>query len=1306
MTDYCSKEMHVIKRSGNKEAVAFDKILNRVKILGGDNLKVNYSALVIKVIDQLHDNISTSKIDELTAEQAASLATKHPDYGKLASALVVSNLQKNTTSSFSEAMNALYKYIDDQNNTHLLSDEFINVVNENKDCFDNLVDHNRDYLIDYFGFKTLERAYLMHINKKIIERPQYMWMRVAVSLHLDDLVKVKETYDLISQKYFTHATPTLFNAGTPRPQLSSCFLIAMESDSVDGIYNTLKECANISKWAGGIGLHIHNIRGTGSHIRGTNGTSNGIIPMLGVFNKTARYIDQCVSPETYIYTKNGSIQIQNIKNSDYIYNSKGLIEKIDNILEHPYDGEIYNIETMHSINKLEITPEHPVLVMVDQYKGTNFNIITKRIEAYEKNKNIMDIFENNAENENEIFQWKEAKNLTYDDMPVFVIPTYSEDNNKLSWKDCYMYGIILGDGCLSNKYTNGYISMHTINKREILEFCKSYFDEKYVEYKIQTEGNVTRLRWNKTINLPFRYSDIYDNNQEKHICSEWLNLPIEKAKYIVKGLIDTDGCKNKEVVFDSTSYNLIENMRFLLLKMGIPTSGYKRDRIGEKHTTERGIIENKKISYCLRIPQTKELCELLGIEYTSKFFKFLRYKNLLFTRIKSITKSHYEGTLYDLQLKETHNYMIHNGIIHNGGGKRAGSFAIYIEPHHPDIEEFLDLKKNHGDEELRARDLFYALWISDLFMERVQANAKWSLFCPDQTPGLSDCYGHAYKDLYLEYEEAGRYVKQIEARDLWIKILDSQMETGTPYMLYKDAVNYKSNQKNLGTIKSSNLCVEIAEFSSPDETAVCNLASIGLTKFVKETENPFSNVKVYSKKNCNWCLLLKALLRKRNIDFEEIVLESDEEIKEFKETYNVTTVPQLIDNGELIGGYNTIEEKLRYTFDYEKLHKITKVIANNLNKIIDINYYPTPKTKRSNLNHRPIGIGVQGLADVFILMDTPFDSEEAKVININIFKTIYHAALEKSLELSQDRIADIKYLRDEYKTNWDFADESDICTEYVIFNNTEASSVEAQNTDERIKQALKHIKPIRKEIEYFTHDKSGHKSTAGAYQSFDGSPASKGLLQYDFWKVDPNKDSDLKYDWNKLKTNICKYGIRNSLLVAPMPTASTSQILGNNECFEPITSNIYSRRTLAGEFVVANKYLIEDLLHLDMWNETIKNNIIQNKGSIQYIDIIPQRIKDKYKIVWEIPIKHLINLSKDRGAYICQSQSLNLWVEEPNAKTLTNMHFYSWKQGLKTGIYYLRRKPRHQPQQFTIEPEKKVNLIVSEEEEGCTMCSG
>lgn len=927
------KEMHVIKRSGETETVSFDKILNRVKKIGNEfNLKINYSGLVIKVIDQLHDNISTSKIDELTAEQAASLSTKHPDYGTLASALVVSNLQKNTTDKFSEAMNKLFNFKDVNNSeVPLLSKTFISVVNKNTEFFNSLVDHKRDYLIDYFGFKTLERAYLMHINKIIIERPQYMWLRVAICLHKNDLEKVKTTYDLMSQKYFTHATPTLFNAGTPRPQLSSCFLIAMESDSVDGIFNTLKECANISKWAGGIGLHIHNVRGTGSHIRGTNGTSNGIIPMLGVFNKTARYIDQ-------------------------------------------------------------------------------------------------------------------------------------------------------------------------------------------------------------------------------------------------------------------------------------------------------------------------------------------------------------------------------------GGGKRAGSFAIYIEPHHPDIEDFLDLKKNHGDEELRARDLFYALWISDLFMERVHTNSKWSLFCPDRSPGLDDCYGEEYKKLYLDYESKNLYVKQINARDLWIKVLDSQMETGTPYMLYKDSVNYKSNQKNLGVIKSSNLCTEITEFSNKDETAVCNLASIGLSKFIKETPNPFTDVTVYSKNDCNWCVLMKALLKKRGIDYNEIVLSTDEEFSEFKEKNSVQTLPQLFDNGVLIGGYNKVEDILRHKFDYEKLHSVTKIVTENLDKIIDINFYPTEKTKRSNLNHRPIGIGVQGLADVFVLLDLPFESDEAKKININIFKTIYHAALEQSNQIAIDRMTDIEYLIDEYSLgNWTFKTENDICTEYNIYNVTDASITNAINNDNKIDRLLNKYTPIRKEIE----NTWGHKNLCGSYSSFEGSPAHNGILQFDMWDRNPDTDSDINYDWNTLKQSIKEYGLRNSLLVAPMPTASTSQILGNNECFEPFTSNIYSRRTLAGEFIIVNKYLINDLINLGMWDDTIKNNIIQNKGSIQYIDTIPKRLKEKYKIVWEIPMKNLIDMSRDRGAYICQSQSLNLWMEDPTAKTLTNMHFYSWRQGLKTGIYYLRRKPRHQPQQFTIEPEsKKSKKDVECDENGCTMCSG
>lgn len=927
-----TKDMIVIKRSGRREAVSFDKILTRVKKIGEEfNLKLNYTSLVIKVIDQLHDTISTSKIDELTAEQAASLSTKHPDYGVLASALVVSNLQKNTNNVFSEAMNELAI------NT-LVTQEFINFVNLNSDFFNRLIVNSRDYLIDYFGFKTLERAYLMHINKRIVERPQYMWLRVAICIHLNDLDKIKTTYDLLSQKYFTHATPTLYNAGTPRPQLSSCFLVAMEDDSVDGIYNTLKECAIISQHAGGIGLHIHNIRATGSHIKGTNGTSNGIVPMLGVFNKTARYIDQ-------------------------------------------------------------------------------------------------------------------------------------------------------------------------------------------------------------------------------------------------------------------------------------------------------------------------------------------------------------------------------------GGGKRPGSFAIYIEPHHPDIEDFLDLKKNHGDEELRARDLFYALWISDLFMERVHTNSVWSLFCPNKAPGLDECYGEAFTKLYLDYENKKLYSKQINARDLWLKILDSQIETGTPYMLYKDHINTKTNQKNLGTIKSSNLCTEITEYSNKNETAVCNLASIGLIKFINYTKNQFTEVTIYLKKHCSNSLLLKGLLRKRKINFQECILETEEEIVMFETTFGTTrdTLPQLVDNNYLVGSYQMVENLLRNTFDYETLHSVTKIVTENLNNIIDINYYPTPKTKRSNLYHRPIGIGVQGLADVFLLLDYPFESQEAKNINKNIFKTIYHAALEKSNEIAKERQYDMNHLLYNYVLgNWKFETESDLCTDYTIYNFSDASIQLSRAKDKILKELLTKHRPIRKEVDTEWNTLNYCASYCGAYSSFENSPAHKGILQFDMWNVDPAKDSSINYDWDLLKESIKKYGVRNSLLVAPMPTASTSQILGNNECFEPLTSNIYSRRTLAGEFVLANKYLIEDLISVGLWDETIKNNIIQNKGSVQYIESLPKQLKEKYKIVWEMSMKNLIDMSRDRGAYICQSQSLNLWVEEPNHKVLTSIHFYSWKQGLKTGLYYLRRKARHQPQQFTIEPEaiKKLEKDGKDAKEGCLMCSG
>ena len=699
-----------------------------------------------------------------------------------------------------------------------------------------MIDYKRDYLIDYFGLKTLERAYLIRTNKVIVERPQHMWLRVSIGIHGNDMAKVKETYDLMSQLFFTHATPTLFNAGTPRPQLSSCFLLSMKDDSIDGIYDTLKQCANISKWAGGIGLHIHQVRGAGSHIRGTNGTSNGIVPMLRNFNETARYVDQ-------------------------------------------------------------------------------------------------------------------------------------------------------------------------------------------------------------------------------------------------------------------------------------------------------------------------------------------------------------------------------------GGGKRNGSFAIYLSPWHSDILEFLELKKNHGDENARCRDLFYGLWVQDEFMRRIKNNEPWYLMCPDICTGLADTVGEDFVKLYDKYVSEGKYTKKIPARDLWFKILDSQMETGTPYLLYADSCNKKSNQQNLGVIKSSNLCTEIIEYSDANESAVCNLASIALSKFVT-------------------------------------------------------------DNNE---------------FDFEKLHAVTKVVARNLDKVIDVNYYPTKQTKRSNLLHRPVGIGIQGLADCFALMNLSFGDDKSKQLNENIFETIYHAAIETSCELAEERVAGMIALRESLDNDrLGFSNYDDpCCDEFVIPNNPDKTLPKA------FKTLIDKYHPI-----YYEMDKLKEKHL-GAYSSFENSPASKGKLQFDLWDKTPST----RYDWSLLKEKIQKYGIRNSLSLAPMPTASTSQILGNNECFEPFTSNIFTRRTLAGDFMIVNKYLISDLINLNMWNKDIKNNIIANHGSIQQISGIPEHIKNKYKIVWELSMKTLIDMAADRGKYICQSQSMNLWLEDPSYNSLTSMHFYSWEKGCKTGIYYLRRKPKHQPQQFTIDPTKNNN-----QEEECLMC--
>jgi ribonucleoside-diphosphate reductase alpha chain len=786
--------MYVVKRDGRKEAVKFDKITARiVKMCYGLDPLVSPEAVAMKVIEGIYDGVSTSDLDNLAAEVAAAKTIDHPDYALLASRIAVSNLHKETKKTFSEVMSDMYHYIDPKTgqNASLLADDVYQIIQENKELLDSSIIYDRDFRYDYFGFKTLTRSYLMKLNGKIAERPQQMLMRVSLGIHKTDFKAAIKTYDLMSDGWFTHATPTLFNAGTPKPQMSSCFLLTMKEDSIGGIYDTLKSCAQISQSAGGIGLALHDIRATGSYIKGTNGTSNGIVPMLRVFNDTARYVDQ-------------------------------------------------------------------------------------------------------------------------------------------------------------------------------------------------------------------------------------------------------------------------------------------------------------------------------------------------------------------------------------GGGKRKGSFAMYIEPWHADVFDFLDLKKNHGKEEQRARDLFYALWIPDLFMKRVKENAHWTLMCPHECPGLSDTHSAEFEALYTKYESEGKGRKTIQAQDLWFKILESQIETGTPYMLYKDAANSKSNQQNLGTIKSSNLCTEIIEYTAPDEVAVCNLASIALPKYVTENK----------------------------------------------------------------------------TFDHDKLFEVTYQATLNLNKIIDENYYPVPEAKKSNLRHRPIGLGVQGLADAFIMMGFPFESAEAKALNREVFETIYYAAMTASKDLSKE---------------------------------------------------------------------------LGPYETYQGSPVSKGIFQYDMWNVTPTS----RWEWNLLKEEVKKYGVRNSLLLAPMPTASTAQILGNNECFEPYTSNIYTRRVLSGEFIIVNKHLLKDLVKAGLWNKDMRQKIMTANGSIQNINEIPQYLKDLYKTAWEISQKAIIEQAADRGAYICQSQSLNIFMENANFGKLTSMHFYGWEKGLKTGMYYLRTKAATDAIKFTVEKsvavEPAAELIEDQQAaiacslddpDGCEMCSG
>ena len=1149
MENIKDNSLKVIKRDGREEEVSFDKVLRRMKALS-ENLDVNPFVIAQKTCNRIYNRIPTYELDILSSEICASMITHHPDYKKLASRITMSNIEKNTSPSFSETIQILY---DNKNikgeRSSLISEELYNIVQKHKTKLNNIIKHKRDNKIDYFGLKTLEKSYLFKVNGKIIERPQYLYMRVALGIHGDNIKDVIKTYDALSEQYFSHATPTYFNAGTKRPQMSSCFLVGMKEDSIRGIYDTLGDCAEISKWAGGIGLHISNIRGKNSIINGTNGISNGVIPMLRVFNNTARYVDQCVKPETYIYTSEGPKQIQNCEiGKTQIYTLNGL-ENIENILEHSYSGKMMKIYNEHSIEPMEITLEHPVYCIKDN------NI---------SNNEILNQLRNGQLNP----EWIEVKDLRKNDLVVFKKPEYEKDVKEISKEDCYMYGLLIQYGEMSQT-SDCYIS----NKdKKNVEFVENYLDRLCVRNYRDRNSENTKICWKRNIILPFRYSDIYDEHNNKRINIKWLNLPLEKVSNILSGILDSNIIENNRIIYETDNRNLVECIRYLLLRMGILTSGSG--------------VNN---SYKLLIPlfNKNNLYDNLDKDY-------IVYNDLLLSRISDIEECSHNGILYDLQLKDTHNYMIHNGYVHNGGGKRKGSIAIYYEPWHCDVYSLLDCRKNHGSEEERARDLFFGLWVPDLFMKRIKENGDWTLMCPNECPGLSDCYGEEFEKLYEKYEKEGRGRETVKAQDLWYKVCQSQIETGTPYILYKDSCNMKSNQKNLGTIKSSNLCCEIVEYSDKNETAVCNLASLGLPKYVEKNQ-----------------------------------------------------------------------ETGKMEFNFGKLGEVTKLITRNLNKIIDKNFYPIPETRVSNMRHRPIGIGVQGLADVFAKMKIGFDSDEACYLNKKIFEHISFNAIECSMELSKKREKVVK----KYKE---------------ILSKLNSNTINEEERGVIIEEREKYeseLNPIREEID--------REKYLGSYSSFDGSPLSQGKFQFDLWNKEPSEE--MKSRWEKLRKDIKKYGVRNSLLLAPMPTASSAQILGNNEAFEPFTSNIYVRRVLSGEFIVINEYLVRDLIDLNLWNRNMMKRILKNRGSVQDIEEIPQNIKDIYKIVWEISQKVIINMAADRGIYVCQSQSMNLFIGEPDFAKLTSMHFYSWKKGLKTGMYYLRTRPLAQAQQFTIEPENKTN---------------
>lgn len=1224
--------MKVIKRSGRHEDVKFDQIADRLQTLSPD-LSIDPIKIARSVCAQIKDFITTRELDELSANICASLSIQEPEYDILGTRILESSHGKDTPCDYVDVVDLLQANTDVLNESSPILDlTFASFVLDNREMVSQHYQKCRAtypmYQMSMFGWKTLYRSYLLQSNRKVVERPQHLFYRVALSLHYPNMDRAEETYKNLVQGNFIHATPTLFHAGTTRQQLSSCFLTT-STDDVEGIYKNISNVAKISKWAGGIGVHISHIRSKNSYIRGTNGFSNGIMPMLRVYNDTSRYIDQCVHASTPVYTLDGSKPICTLEpKKDSVLQRNGRYEVLDKILEHSYKGDVLNVY-MEDGTSFLITPEHPVF-------GRHSSIYP------------------------EDDCWVDAEDVRIGDELAFPVPTYTKDMEEFSFNTLFCWGLLLGWGSMScdDAYVDIRFPLQT--PVTVMDTFQYFLSTQMVYYHTYLAEDIC-LRFQRGNLFPVKYQHIYNyHTNQKHIHPSILHLPVTKLMHFVHGFLFSHGSYSPDsmahCIMDVSHYEpkIFEDLSYVFLRLGLQLSKMNTpnefgtvvgvllqdlERTGMFSTLADQYVENSPANemYDTRGFHEGLACNMEKESLASfENFKHLEAKTpveYLYKKIVHIEKSFYEGLLYDLEFKKEHSYGISSAILHNGGGKRKGSFAMYLEPWHADIFDFVFAKRNVGNEDERARDLFYGLWIPDLFMKRVEKDEVWSLMCPNICKGLIDSYGAAFEELYTKYESEGKFVRQIQARELWKEILHSQIETGLPYMLYKDSCNSKSNQKNLGTIRSSNLCCEIIEYSDANEYSVCNLASINLSNCIKPKDmSSLDSLVIYSKTSCVYCLLLKKRLDRLRIQYVDIdVMDNPAMFDKVMETFSGQghdrTVPKVIVNNSEMYNYTDFWRIfLQPDFDFEELQRRVATLVVNMNQIIDKNFYPTPETEISNTKHRPIGIGVQGLADLFCKLSIAFDSDQAKYLNRKIFETMYYTALKTS-------------------------------NAYAIENGM-------------------------------------------VYSSFKGSPLSEGILHFDMC---PNFEKEVLemepvYNWEALRQTIKIEGVANSLFLAPMPTASTSQILYQNECFEPFTSNLYVRRTLAGEHTIFNQYLVQDLRDVGLWNQETIDHLIVHKGSIQNFTKLPATIRALYRTAWEIPQKSLIDMAAERQWFIDQSQSFNLFVADPSLEKLTKIHFYGWKRGLKTGSYYIRTKPQHFSQNFTIDPAR-------EEEMNCTTCS-